>query len=87
MYDDWKKITRLADALDEIGMYWCQVAPSDRGKTLWDTVDYFCRVFRDFSKHVQDGPKTNKEVPWFTEILQTVFGSKDEIKKNHFVSH
>ena len=86
-YDDWQKITRLADALDEIGVYWCQAAPSDRGKTLGDTVDYFCRVFKEFSKHVQDGPKTEEEVPWFTEMLQTIFGSKDEIKKNHFVSH
>jgi len=87
MYDDWEKITSLADALDEIGVYWCQVVPSDRGKALGDTVDYFCRVFRGFSKHVQDGPKVDHEVPWFTEILQTVFGSKDDIKKNHPVSH
>ncbi len=85
-YDDWEKITRLADALDEIGVYWCQVVPSDRGNTLGDTVDYFCRVFRGFSKHVQDCPKTDEETPWFTEILQTVFGSKDDIKKNHPVS-
>ncbi|MCP4577094.1 MAG: hypothetical protein GY846_12505, partial [Deltaproteobacteria bacterium] len=85
-YDDWEKITRLADALDEIGVYWCQVAPSDLGKTLGDTVDYMCRVFRGFSKHIQDGPKADEEAPWFTEILQTVFGSRDDIKKNHPVS-
>ena len=85
-YDDWEKITRLADALDEIGVYWCQVVPSDRGKTLGDTVDYMCRVFRGFSKHIQDSPKADEEVPWFTEILQTVFGSKNDIKKNHPVS-
>ncbi len=86
VYDDWEKITRLADALDEIGVYWCQIVPSDQGKTLGDTVDYFCRVFRGFSKHVQDGPKTDEEVPWFTEILQAVFGSRDDIKKKHPVS-
>jgi len=85
-YDDWGKITKLADALDEIGVYWCQVDPSDRGNTLGDTIDYFCRVFRGFSKHVQDGPKVDFEVPLFTEILQTIFGSKDDIKKNHPVS-
>jgi trimethylamine--corrinoid protein Co-methyltransferase len=85
-YDDWEKITRLADALDEIGVYWCQVDPSDRGNTLGDTVEYMCRVFRRFSKHVQDGPKADEEAPWFTEILQTVFGSKNDIKKNHPVS-
>jgi len=85
-YDDWEKITRLADALDEIGVYWCQVVPSDRGKTLGDTVDYMCRVFRGFSKHIQDSPKADEEVPWFTEILQTVFGSKNDIKKNHPIS-
>ncbi|MBW1892016.1 MAG: trimethylamine methyltransferase family protein, partial [Deltaproteobacteria bacterium] len=85
-YDDWEKITKLADALDEIGVYWCQVVPSERGKTLGDSVDYFCRVFRGFSKHIQAGPEAEEEASWFTEILQTVFGSRDDIKKYHPVS-
>jgi trimethylamine--corrinoid protein Co-methyltransferase len=85
-YADWEKITRLADALDEVGMYWCQVRPSDRGNTLGDTVDYKCRVFRNFSKHIQESIDHADDAPWYLEILQTIFGSKDEIRKNHPVS-
>jgi len=85
-YADWKNITRLADALDEIGMYWPQVDPCDMGDTLGDTVDYMCRVFRFFSKHVQDATTSVDQAPWYTEILQTVFGTKEEIRKRHPVS-
>ena len=48
-YDDWRSITRIADALDEIGIYWLQVEPSDMGDTPADYVDYLCRVHRNFS--------------------------------------
>jgi trimethylamine---corrinoid protein Co-methyltransferase len=86
-YADWKKITRLADALDEIGIYWLQVEPHDKGSTIGDSVDYMCRAFRNFSKHFQDGTATAEEAPWYTEVLQTIFGTKDEIRKNHPVSY
>jgi len=85
-YADWEKVTRLADALDEIGVYWCQVHPSDRGDTPGDMADYWCRVFRNFSKHVQDNADRVEDAPWYLEILQTVFGSKETIRKNHPVS-
>jgi len=85
-YADWENITRLADALDEIGMYWPQVDPCDRGSTIGDTVDYMCRVFRNFSKHVQDANESAEEAPWYTEILQTIFGTREEIRQNHPVS-
>ena len=53
-YPDWKNVTRLADALDEIGVFWCQIEPNDRFNDTGGTVDYLCRVFRNFSKHIQE---------------------------------
>jgi trimethylamine--corrinoid protein Co-methyltransferase len=85
-YADWEKATRLADAVDEVGMYWCQVHPSDRENTQGDVADYFCRVFRNFSKHVQDSVDRAEDAPWYLEILQTIFGSKETIRKSHPVS-
>ena len=72
--------------LDEIGVFWCQVEPSDRMDSIGGTVDYLCRVFRNFSKHVQEGVDSADEAPWYLEILQTIFGTKEEIRKNHPVS-
>ncbi len=86
VYSDWKNFTRLADALDEIGLYWCLVHPNDRGDTTGDVADYWRRVFSNFSKHVQDGVDKAEDAPWYLEIIQTVFGSKDDIRKNHPVS-
>jgi trimethylamine---corrinoid protein Co-methyltransferase len=85
-YTDWEKATRLADAVDEVGMYWGQVRPCERGDTTADEVDYWCRVFRIFSKHAQIGTDKAEDAPWFLEILQTIFGSKETIRKSHPVS-
>lgn len=86
-YADWQKITLLADALDEIGLYWQQVDPFDKGNELVDEVDYFCRVFKNFSKHTRLSIRSPEDAPWYIEILETIFGSKDEIRKNHPVSY
>ena len=86
-FADWKNVTRLADALDEIGIYWLQVDPRDVGSTMGDTVNYMCQIFRNFSKHVQDSTSSAEEALWYTEILQTIFGTKEEIRKNHPVSY
>jgi trimethylamine--corrinoid protein Co-methyltransferase len=86
-FADWKNVTRLADALDEIGIYWLQVTPHDMGSTIGDRVNYICEVFRNFSKHVQDSINSTQEAPWYTEILQTIFGTKEDIRKNHPVSY
>jgi trimethylamine--corrinoid protein Co-methyltransferase len=86
-YDDWRNITRIADALDEIGIYWSQVSPSDAGDTLADEVDYLCSVHRNFSKHVQDGISSPECAPWLTEVLQTLFGSIDDIREKHPMSY
>jgi trimethylamine--corrinoid protein Co-methyltransferase len=86
-YEDWKAATRLADSLDEIGMYWEVVDTKDLVVGMGDYVEHACRVFRNFSKHVSDGTSTTAQNPWFLEIIQTIFGSKEEIRTKHPVSH
>jgi trimethylamine--corrinoid protein Co-methyltransferase len=85
-FEDWIAATRLADVLDEIGMYWRIVEINDKCHDIGDYVDYVCEVFRNFSKHVNDGPSSIDKNPWFLEVIQTIFGTKEEISRNHPVS-
>ena len=86
-FHDWLEATRLADALDDIGIYWRIVVATDRGDTILDYVDYLLTLFRNFSKHIQDPIYAKEQAPWFLEILQTVFGSRDTIRQKHPVSY
>jgi trimethylamine--corrinoid protein Co-methyltransferase len=86
-FADWKNVTRLSDALDEIGIYWSQLDPCDIGSTMGDRVSFMCQKFRHFSKHVQDSTSSSETSGWYTEILQIIFGTKEEIRKNHPVSY
>lgn len=81
--DDWLTVTRLCDALEEIGVYWRTIESADREDTIASHVDYWWKVFANFSKHVQDTMSTPQQVSWFLEVLQTVFGDKVTIKKHH----
>jgi trimethylamine--corrinoid protein Co-methyltransferase len=85
-YEDWKTAARLSDALDEIGLYWPAVDTTEIGSGIGDQANYFCDVFRNFSKHINDGTSSTEQNPWFLEIIQTIFGSKDEIRSKHPVS-
>lgn len=85
-YNDWKEITRVADFLDEVGMYWCQVEAGHRGDTLGDVVQYFCDVQRYFSKHVQDTIMHPSHAQWLIEVLQIIHGSTVDIQRNHPMS-
>ena len=82
-FNDWLTATRLSDALDEIGVYWCMVESSDRDDTIASLIDYWRDTFGNFSKHVQDSISTPEEAPWLLEVLQTVFGDQETIKKHH----
>jgi trimethylamine--corrinoid protein Co-methyltransferase len=79
--------TRLADALDDIGIYWRIVVATDKGDRIPDYVDYLLALFRNFSKHIQDPIYAREQAPWFLEILQTVFGPKKTIRQHHPVSY
>jgi trimethylamine--corrinoid protein Co-methyltransferase len=87
-YADWLETTRLIDALDEIGLYWSMVELPDSGdgRTMSDQIKYWRHLFRNFSKHVQDGLATPEQAPWLLEVLQVVFGDKETIRRTHPLS-
>lgn len=85
-YADWRDITRLADAVDEIGIYWTQVDPVDKGATLADQVEFMCRIQQNFSKHIQDTIDSAEQAAWLKEVLQTVFGGTEAIRSRHPLS-
>lgn len=80
---DLLDVTRIGDAIDELGIYWCSVTPHDRGETLTDYLKYQINVFRNFSKHIQDPFKSTLQTPWLLEILQVIFGDKETIRRDH----
>jgi trimethylamine--corrinoid protein Co-methyltransferase len=86
-FHDRMEATRLADALDDIGIYWRIVKATDRGDTIADYMDYIVSLFRNFSKHVQDYIYEKEQAPWLLEILQAVFGPKETIRQKHPVSY
>jgi trimethylamine--corrinoid protein Co-methyltransferase len=85
---DWLQATRLIDSIDEIGIYWSMVERSDEPPTsnAAQQVSYLSNVFRNFSKHVQDGSQDAELAPWLLEVLQVVFGDKETIRKTHPLS-
>jgi trimethylamine--corrinoid protein Co-methyltransferase len=80
-FDDWLKATRLIDALDEVGVYWSMVEPTFFQKSTADFVRYCREMIANFSKHLQDCAYTVEESRWMLEVLGTVFGGKEEIRK------
>jgi trimethylamine--corrinoid protein Co-methyltransferase len=86
-FQDLLEATRLADALDDIGIYWRIVQASDKGDTIVDYVDYIVSLFRNFSKHIQDPIYAREQAPWFLEVLQTVFGPKEFVRQKHPISY
>ena len=80
---DWFDATRVIDAMDEFGVYWGMVTQSDVGDSLPETLKHWIQIFKNFSKHVQNGSSTSSRSAWLLEILQTVFGDKETIKKTN----
>lgn len=78
---DWLAATRILDALDDVGLYWCPIeyaADFDRPSGL---VRYFRDVFATFGKHVQDSFGSPELVPWLKEILDIVFGGREAVRE------
>ncbi len=80
---DWVNSTRLIDALDEIGLYWCMVQETKETNTVGDFVAYWREVFTYTSKHVQDTSENPEQSRWLLEILQTIFGSQSIVRDVH----
>ncbi|MFZ5822118.1 MAG: trimethylamine methyltransferase family protein [Chloroflexota bacterium] len=82
-FADWLDATRLIDALDEVGVYWSMVEATFFQKSMGDSVRYWREMVANFSKHLQDCSYTVEESRWMLEVLGTVFGGKQEIKKSN----
>jgi trimethylamine:corrinoid methyltransferase-like protein len=80
---DWANSTRLIDALDEIGLYWCMVQETKETSTVGDFVAYWREVFTNTSKQVQDTSENPEQSRWLLEILQTIFGSQRIVRAVH----
>jgi trimethylamine--corrinoid protein Co-methyltransferase len=83
---DWLAATCLIDVLDDVGVYWAMVEPTFAEHSLGDLVAYWRGIFRHFSKHVQDCPVTPEQSRWMLEVLQTVFGGRQQVARLHPVS-
>jgi trimethylamine---corrinoid protein Co-methyltransferase len=85
-HDDWLAATRLLDALDDVGLYWCPTEyPADYEQPA-GFVRYFSDVFTTFGKHVQDSFGSPALAPWLKEILDIVFGGRDAVRRLHPLS-
>jgi trimethylamine---corrinoid protein Co-methyltransferase len=79
---DWLEATRLIDALDDVAVYWATVEGADvSGAAAW--VAYNAELQRTFSKHIQDSWLDPALSPWVLEVLDVVFGGRDEVRRRH----
>lgn len=80
-HDDWLAATRLIDALDDVGLYWCPTEyPADYEQPA-GFVRYYSDVFATFGKHVQDSFGTPGLAPWLKEVLDIVFGGRERVRE------
>jgi trimethylamine--corrinoid protein Co-methyltransferase len=80
-YADWLEATHMIDSLDDVGVYWAMVDPGFFQKSSGDYVNYLRQMMTNFSKHLQDSTHTIEESRWMLEVLGTVFGGKENVRK------
>ena len=81
---DWLEATRLIDAIDEIAVYWATVEGGGMGDgCAADWVAYNTDLQRAFSKHIQDSWLDPVWSPWVLDVLDVVFGGRDEVRRRH----
>jgi trimethylamine--corrinoid protein Co-methyltransferase len=85
-FSDWLTSTRLLDCIDEIGIYWALVEGGEGDGSVSDQFKYWRNLFNNFSKHIQDGVGDPRLAPWFLEVMQVVFGDREEIRRGHPMS-
>jgi trimethylamine--corrinoid protein Co-methyltransferase len=88
-YTDWLEATRLIDYVDEVGVYWSMIYDSGSGDDdgIAGRVMYWCDLFRNFSKHVQDVIDGPEQAPWLLEVLQVIFGGREAVRARHPLSY
>ena len=80
-FDDWRTATRLLDAIDDVGFYWCPIDYSVDYERAGGFVRYYADVFGTFGKHVQDSFGTPELAPWLKEVLDIVFGGPQAVRE------
>jgi len=80
-HDDWLAATRLHDALDDVGFYWCPIDYAPDYEQPGGFVRYYTDVFATFGKHVQDSFGTPGLAPWLKEVLDIVFGGRAAVRE------
>jgi trimethylamine--corrinoid protein Co-methyltransferase len=82
VHADWLEATQLIDAIDDVAVYWATVdgCGAETGAAA-DWVAYNSELQRTFSKHVQDSWLDPTLSPWALEVLDVVFGGRDEVRR------
>ena len=78
---DWLAATRLLDAFDDVGFYWCPIEYAADYERAGGFVRYYADVFATFGKHVQDSFGTPELAPWLKEVLDIVFGGPEAVRE------
>ncbi len=70
--------------MDEVGAYWRMITSgleSEGGPG--PAVAHWRSTFGLFGKHVQDEIATEEDAAWLLELLVTIFGSKEAVRRDH----
>ena len=82
--DDWVNATKLVDTMDEVGPYWRMVTSGVEGEGgPGPAVAHWRNAFGLFTKHVQDEIATETDAAWLLELLATIFGTKEAVRRDH----
>jgi trimethylamine---corrinoid protein Co-methyltransferase len=80
---DWAAAVTILDASDDVGLYWCPTEYLFAAESPAGLVRYLAQTFGAFSKHVQDSFGVPAQAPWITEVLDIVFGGRDQVRRAH----
>jgi trimethylamine--corrinoid protein Co-methyltransferase len=78
---DWEQSTDLLDAIEEVGVYWRMVNADGGDPAPGATVRAWAGAFSRFSRHVQDSAADPAEAAWLLEVLDVVFGGREEVRR------
>ena len=81
--DDWIEATTIIDHYDDVGLFWslCEHPSANEGAS--GLVRYVTDIFATFGKHVQESFGEPALAPLILEILDIVFGGRDEVRRRH----
>jgi trimethylamine--corrinoid protein Co-methyltransferase len=66
--DDVARAARIADSLDEVGIVWAPVSPTDADPRI-EVLEQLATLLRNTAKHIQPEVQRVEEVPYVMEML------------------